>query len=204
MSKNNEIFICGNLVSDFEYSHERKGVKYYSSVLATKRISDVFDEISIVLPESMKDKMNLKKCDYVSVKGEFRSNNFKHDESKKKLNLYAYVKEIEKVEENIKDENNISLTGYICKNPVYRKTPKGRDITDLILAVHRDYSVSDYIPCIAWGRNAFIAKEYEIGTKVNLCGRIQSRKYEKKFANDEVKEMVAYEVSVSSIKKIID
>lgn len=201
MSKTNELFIEGILESDFEFSHERKGVNYYYSVVSTKRISEVSDEINVILPENIKNEMDLKKGDCVNIKGEFRSNNFHHEENKKKLNLYAYVKEIIKIEEeNKKDTNYIKMTGYICKAPVYRKTPKGRIITDLIVAVHRDYGVSDYIPCIVWGNNAKNAKDLNVGTKISISGRIQSRKYEKKLENGDILEKVAYEVSINTIE----
>lgn len=113
--------------------------------------------------------------------------------------LSVFVCDIEAIDSkdaNI-DKNCITINGYVCKEPNYRKTPLGREITDMLIAVNRDYGKSDYIPCIAWGRNARFAGGFKIGTRVKLIGRIQSREYDKKISDTEFEKKVAYEVSVS-------
>ena len=140
-------------------------------------------------------------------RSQFRSYN-KHEECKNRLVLSVFVREIEfvedseEVEEDIKS-NQIYLDGYICKEPIYRKTPLGREIADLLVAVNRSYGKSDYIPCICWGRNARFASGFEVGGHVQVWGRIQSREYVKKINEDEIEKRIAYEVSVSKIDFLV-
>ncbi len=138
---------------------------------------------------------------YIMVNGQFRSYN-RHEERKNKLVLSVFAREIEFVDEigESTKSNQIYLDGYICKEPVYRKTPLGREIADLLLAVNRPYGKSDYIPCICWGRNARFASNFEVGARCAVWGRIQSREYMKKLSDEQLEKRVAYEVSVSKLE----
>ena len=143
--------------------------------------------------------------EFIMVNGQFRSYN-RHEEMKNRLILSVFVREITFVEEELDGAktNQIFLDGFICKEAIYRKTPLGREIADLLVAVNRSYGKSDYIPCICWGRNARFAAGFEVGTHVQIWGRIQSREYVKKINETEAEQRVAYEVSVSKIDFIED
>jgi primosomal replication protein N len=133
--------------------------------------------------------------------GQFRSYN-RHEEKHNRLVLSAFARELKFLEEedSLAPVNQIFLDGYICKPPVYRKTPLGREIADVLLAVNRPYGKSDYIPCICWGRNARFAGNLEIGSRIQLIGRIQSREYQKRVSENELIRRVAYEVSVNKLE----
>ena len=166
-----------------------------------KRLSDSYDVIPMMVSERLLD-VNANYIGYhVEVTGQFRSYN-RHEERKNRLVLSVFAREIsfvDEIEESAKS-NQIFLDGYICKAPVYRKTPLGREIADVLLAVNRPYGKSDYIPCICWGRNARFASGFTVGSHVQIWGRIQSREYQKKVGNDKVISKTAYEVSVSKIE----
>lgn len=191
---NNKVYVYGEIVGDAEFSHEIYGEKFYNMTIKVERLSDICDYIPITISEIILDEKNIKVGDMVAIKGQFRSYN-KYVDGKNKLVLTVFVREIVPKIENY-PTNIIELTGYICKNPVYRLTPFNREICDVLLAVNRDYNKSDYIPCIVWGRNARFAKNINVGEKVCIKGRIQSREYDK-----ELEKRVAYEVSISNIKK---
>ncbi len=194
---NNIVEIGGIICSIPEFSHEIFGEKFYKISIKSKRLSDSYDILPIIVSERLIDIEKLDIDKIIHVVGQFRSYN-KQDEVKSKLILSIFVKEIEfSDDENILTLNNSELIGYICKKPIYRKTPLGREIADVLIAVNRSYKKSDYIPCILWGRNAKFCENLSVGTMVKISGRIQSRKYEKKLENGEVIEKVAYEVSVS-------
>ena len=141
----------------------------------------------------------------IQATGQFRSYN-QHEEHKNRLVLSVFVREVSFVEEEVDGAktNTILLDGYICKRPIYRKTPLGREIADLLLAVNRPYGKSDYIPCICWGRNARFASSFEVGEHVQILGRIQSREYVKKLTETETEKRIAYEVSVSKLECVLD
>ena len=138
---------------------------------------------------------------YVCVSGSFRSYN-RHDGKKNKLDLSIFAQEIEFAEKLMDDVNDIFLDGYICKEPIYRKTPLGREIADILIAANRSYGKSDYIPCVAWGRNARYASGFEVGSRIQICGRIQSRRYVKKLDDESAEERTAYEVSISKLEVV--
>lgn len=166
-----------------------------------RRLSNSDDRIPLMISERLIDVTQDYRGEYITVNGQFRSYN-KHDENKNHLVLSVFVREITFVEEELDGAktNNIMLDGYICKNPIYRKTPLGREIADLLLAVNRPYGKSDYIPCICWGRNARYASNFEVGEHVQIFGRIQSREYVKKITETETEKRTAYEVSVSKLE----
>ena len=199
--ENNHLVLVGKIVSDKSYSHEIYGEKFYVFNLEVVRLSSTVDIIPITISERLLTGLELKIGKKVSVEGQFRSYN-NYENERNRLILTVFAKEIVEVSEEEKDEvtNEVILVGYVCKKPVYRQTPFGREIADVLLAVNRAYNKSDYIPCIAWGRNARFCQNIEVGTEVKIVGRVQSRTYEKKFEDGTVETRVAYEVSVASME----
>ena len=199
--ENNQVSIMGKVASSFTFSHQVFGEGFYLVDILVKRLSDSEDRIPLMVSERLVDVSQDYEGEYIMVQGQFRSYN-RHEEKKNRLVLSVFVRElsfVEEADESIKT-NQIFLDGYICKPPVYRKTPLGREIADLLLAVNRPYGKSDYIPCICWGRNARCASAFEVGGHVLLWGRIQSREYIKKLGENETEKRTAYEVSVSKLE----
>jgi single-stranded DNA-binding protein len=198
---NNQVTIIGEVVKDFEYSHEVFGEGFYLLEVAVKRLSTSSDIIPLMISERL---MNVKDSyvgKIIEVTGQFRSYN-RHEENHNRLVLSVFVREVRLLDEYDDDNNpnQIVLDGYICKQPVYRKTPLGREIADILLAVNRPYGKSDYIPCICWGRNARFAQKFEVGGHLKIWGRIQSREYQKKISEEDYEKRVAFEVSVSKME----
>ena len=203
LQENNEVRVAGAVKSEPEYSHELFGEKFYTLKMDVKRLSDVSDEVFITVSERLCDIENLTAGTLICVKGQFRSyNNYYSDD--RKLILTVFAKELHTVndEEEIDNPNLIYLNGFICKEPQYRKTPLEREITDILIAVNRLYNKSDYIPCIAWGRNARFASNLKVGQNVKIWGRIQSREYMKRISENETEKRIAYEVSVSKLEYV--
>ena len=199
--ENNQVTIIGEIVSEFEFSHEVYGEGFYLVDVSVSRLSDSVDYIPLMVSERLIDVTQSYIGETIMVNGQFRSYN-RHEEKKNRLILSVFVRELEFVDE-IEDDvksNQIYLDGYICKEPIYRKTPLGREIADLLVAVNRSYGKADYIPCICWGRNACYASNFEIGTHVCVEGRIQSREYIKKLSEEESETRIAYEVSANRIE----
>lgn len=195
--ENNIVEIGGIIVDEPEFSHELYTEKFYKINVESKRLSQSEDILPVIVSERLVDINELIIGKTVHIIGQFRSYN-KQEEVKNKLILSIFAKEIEFVDtRDMLTLNKAELVGYICKKPIYRKTPLGREIADVLVAVNRSYKRSDYIPCILWGRNAKFCEQLEVGTMVKIAGRIQSRKYEKKLDNGETLNKVAYEVSVS-------
>ena len=199
----NIVNLRGELEEELTFSHEIFGEKFYSAKIKIHRLSDTYDVLPITISERLLQEVNLSENNLIDVVGQLRSYN-KNIDSKNKLVLTVFAREIKDVEEDTKDPNSIFLDGYVCKNPIYRKTPLGREITDLLVAINRPYNKSDYIPSIVWGRNAKFAKNLKVGDRIQMWGRVQSRDYEKKLDNGEVEKRVAYEVSISKIKRLDD
>lgn len=191
----------GEIISDFSYSHEIYGEGFYMVDVKVQRLSESFDVIPVMMSERLIDVTGNYKGMLICVNGQFRSYN-RHDERKNKLVLSVFAREIEFLEEMEESSktNQIFLDGYICKPPIYRKTPLGREIADVLLAVNRPYGKSDYIPCICWGRNARYASGFKVGDRCMIWGRIQSREYMKKLDEDTIEKRVAFEVSVSKLE----
>lgn len=201
--ENNQVTMIGEIVSEFEFSHEVYGEGFYLVDISVSRLSDSVDYIPLMVSERLVDVTQSYIGETISVSGQFRSYN-RHEEKKNRLILSVFVRELEfvdEIEDDIKS-NQIYLDGYICKEPIYRKTPLGREIADLLVAVNRSYGKSDYIPCICWGRNARFASGFEVGSHVEIWGRIQSREYVKKIAETVTEKRVAYEVSVSKVERL--
>ncbi len=198
---NNQAVVAGEIVSGFTFSHEVFGEGFYMVDVLVSRLSDAYDTIPLMVSDRIMDVDEDCIGRKVEARGQFRSYN-KHEEARNRLILSLFVREIEFIDDDeyISKPNHIYLDGYICKPPVYRMTPLGREIADVLLAVNRAYGKSDYIPCICWGRNARFAGKLSVGEHVAIWGRIQSREYQKKLGNDKVISKTAYEVSVSKME----
>src|SRR5699024_6561146 len=199
--ENNQVAIMGKIASQFTFSHQVFGEGFYLTDVVVKRLSESEDRIPVMVSERLVDVTQDYEGEYIQVFGQFRSYN-RHEEKKNRLVLSVFAREIsfvDEVDESMKS-NQIFLDGYICKPPVYRKTPLGREIADLLIAVNRPYGKSDYIPCICWGRNARYASAFQVGGHVLIWGRIQSREYMKKSSENETEKRAAYEVSVSKLE----
>ena len=208
-SENNHIVLVGKVTSEKKFSHEIYGEKFYIFDLSVPRLSGNSDIIPITISERLMVNGDLPVGTKITVEGQFRSYN-SYREGKNKLVLTVFAKNVELLEDQESEvearkdfiSNEVTLIGYICKKPIYRQTPFGREIADILLAVNRAYSKSDYIPCIAWGRTARFCENMEVGTEVKVIGRVQSRQYEKKYEDGTVENKVAYEVSVGSLEVI--
>lgn len=208
-SENNQLVLVGKVTSDKRFSHEIYGEKFYIFDLSVPRLSGNADIIPITISERLLIEESLDVGKNVIIEGQFRSYN-SYENERNKLVLTVFAKEIKFANEEDEEfkpskenvSNEVTLTGYICKKPIYRKTPFGREIADLLLAVNRAYNKSDYIPCIAWGRNARFCENVPVGTEVRIVGRVQSRQYEKKYEDGTSEIKVAYEVSIASLEVI--
>lgn len=199
MEVNNSVHIQGTIIKEPEFNHENHGERFYDIIVSVPRLSGETDEIPVIVSE----RLNITKFhngDSIALEGQYRSYN-KSENVKSKLILSVFARQVVPI--SIYDNPNIiNLTGYICKEPVYRETPFNREITDVLIAVNRAYHKSDYIPCLAWGRTARYIAGFEVGDKVEIVGRIQSRKYHKKYEDGTVEDRVAYEVSILTLTKL--
>lgn len=201
LMKNNKVFIAGQVVSEPKFSHQVYDEDFYEFDLKVTRLSDTYDVIPVTMGEKLFKSHGVKLGDKISGNGQFRSYN-KIEEDKSKLILTVFIRELVPYDES-ENANNIEIIGYVCKEPVFRVTPFKREICDVLLAVNRTYNKSDYLPCIAWGKNARFVNELNVGDKVSVIGRIQSRQYQKKI-NDKIITRVAYEVSLSRVELLQD
>lgn len=200
--KNNRVYLTGEIVSDATFSHEVYGEGFYEFFVKVMRLSGQADVLPVTISERLISGGELAKGKHISAIGQFRSYN-KIENGKSRLMLTVFVRELVD-EDPDKNPNNILLSGYICKPPVYRTTPFNREIADVLVAVNRAYNKSDYIPCIAWGRNARFVRSLAVGDRIAVSGRIQSREYQKKLSDTEMRTMTAYEVSVSKLAAFED
>lgn len=202
--ENNRVSIIGEVASKFKFSHEVYGEGFYILELNVNRLSDQSDAIPVMISERLIDVNKDYTGKTLEIVGQFRSYN-RHEGARNRLMLSVFVREYRFIERftDYTKTNQISLDGYICKPPVYRKTPLGREIADVLLAVNRPYLKSDYIPCIAWGRNARYITSFEIGSRIKIWGRIQSREYTKRISEIENEKRTAYEVSVSKMEYML-
>lgn len=197
---NNLVTVSGKIYSDPVVSHEVYGETFYNFTLEIPRLSSSEDKVPITVSERLIEIKKIKVGQRVMLDGQFRSyNNYKSNGNK--LILTVFARDIKFISED-EDEgkNSIFLNGFLCKKPIYRTTPFGREISDILLAINRNYGKSDYIPCIAWGRNARYTNSFTLGENVKVWGRIQSREYQKKLDSGEVDTRIAYEVSVSKLE----
>jgi len=205
-TENNYLVLTGSIISEKTFSHEIYGESFYLFNLEVPRLSGNADIIPITISERLIANFDLIIGRRVVIEGQFRSYN-SYENERNRLVLTVFAKDIMEEKEEILDQkekisNEVILKGYICKKPIYRQTPFGREIADILLAVNRAYNKSDYIPCIAWGRNARFCENMQVGTEVKIVGRVQSRIYEKKLDDSRVEQRVAYEVSIGSLEVI--
>lgn len=198
---NNKIYLEGTVTSELEFSHEMYGEGFYTFSMEVMRLSDSVDNLNITVSERLIANMDLAIGKDIIVDGQLRSYN-KFVDGANKLILTVFARNIEPCIERSKNPNEIFLDGYICKEPVYRTTPFGREIADVLLAVNRAYNKSDYIPTIAWGRNSRFCQNLEVGDNIRVWGRLQSREYQKKVDDTVVIKKIAYEVSVSKMERV--
>ncbi|MGI5851646.1 MAG: single-stranded DNA-binding protein [Clostridiales bacterium] len=206
IADNNKVVIVGKVNGPMKYSHEIFGENFFQFDLSVPRLSDYADLLPVTVSERLLGEIELVEGMEITIEGQLRSYN-KYIGGHNRLILTVFARELLFVDEGTKNPNQIYLNGFICKKPVYRVTPLKREITDILLAVNRAYGKSDYIPTIAWGRNARFSQHLNVGDNIRIWGRIQSRTYQKKLPKGEVIEKVAYEVSISKmevIKNIID
>ena len=209
--ENNYLTLVGRVTGEKKFSHEIYGERFFIFNLSIPRLSGNADNIPITVSERLITDEMLQEGTKLLVKGQFRSYN-SYENGRNKLILTVFAKDVIKVEENEEEDsdivkkdsitNEVVLVGFICKKPIYRQTPFGREIADILLAVNRAYNKSDYIPCIAWGRNARFCQNLEVATKVKVVGRVQSREYEKQYEDGTSEVKVAYEVSVGSLEVV--
>lgn len=188
----NQIVVSGMITSTIKYDFSSHGERFFRFNLISTRLSENTDTISCVIPETL---INHITSDVVELIGEIHTRNVRREDGTSKLDIFLFVKQVGEYGEY--DKNKGELTGYICKPPVYRKTPLGREIADVLLGVNRSYGKSDYIPCIVWGRNARRVANMEVGQKITVSGRLQSRDYTKHISDTEFEMRIAYEFSVS-------
>ena len=197
---NNRAEVMGTVSDELEFSHEIYGEKFYTFTLCIPRLSGISDNVKVMVSDRLLADIPLNVGDVIEVDGQFRSYN-SYENGDNRLVLTVFAKDLRYAEETEeKNPNSLYLNGFICKAPVYRTTPFGREITDLLMAVNRSYNKSDYIPVIAWGRNARFCKSINVGDNIKIWGRIQSRVYQKHISEDVVIEKTAYEVSVSRME----
>ena len=202
ISENNTVTIVGTVKSKPEFSHEMYGEGFYNVHLEVPRLSDISDSLPITVSERLMTGVGVEVGSKLVVLGQLRSYNKLVDGSNK-LILTIFARDLKQDDEEIKNPNQIYLDGFICKKPIYRTTPFGREITDMLIAVNRPYNKSDYIPSIAWGRNARYSENLAVGDRIKVWGRIQSREYQKKLSEEEMVTRTAYEVSISKME-IVD
>jgi len=202
--ENNRVCIIGEVISGFQFSHEVFGEGFYVVDVSVNRLSAMADVVPLMISERLIDITKDFTGLTIEAIGQFRSYN-RHEGTRNRLVLSIFVREFEFVDEAPEEQvksNQIYLDGYICKPPIYRKTPLGREIADILIAVNRPYGKSDYIPCIAWGRNARYAASLEVGAHMLVWGRVQSREYTKKVSEEDLEKRIAYEVSVSKLELV--
>ena len=195
--QNNRAYIAGKVASAPVFSHEILGEEFFDITVAVPRLSGQEDEIPVTVSDRLMKPAAPEIGDYIGISGQVRSYN-KVVDGKSKLILRVFARETDAGDPE--NPNIVELEGFVCKPPVYRTTPFKREICDLLLAVNRAYGKSDYIPCIAWGRNARYASSFEVGSRFRVWGRVQSREYTKKISEEQVEKRVAYEVSVSKLE----
>ncbi|MDD4796672.1 MAG: single-stranded DNA-binding protein [Eubacteriales bacterium] len=200
-TENNQITIRGRVVEDPTYSHSMYAENFYNLVVDVPRLSGVCDRLPVTVSDRLLDLMNIDADDDILVMGQLRSYNHVVD-TRSRLILTVFARHVSPGDDRTDNPNQVMLDGYLCRAPVYRTTPFGREIADILLAVNRSYNKSDYIPAIAWGRNARFAQRLQVGSRIIIHGRMQSRAYEKHLDDGTVEVRTAYEVSVSSIETV--
>jgi single-stranded DNA-binding protein len=200
INTNNKVTLSGIISETPKFSHELYGEKFYEFKLDVARLSEFKDKLPITISEKLLSENNLEVGNSLTIKGQLRSRN-EIENQRSKLILSVFARELLPFDAS-ETANEIFVIGTICKNPIYRTTPFNREICDILVAVNRSYNKSDYLPAIAWGKNARLAEGSKIGDKVEIVGRIQSREYQKKISETEIETRVAYEISINKIENL--
>ena len=195
----NTVHLCGVIVETPVFSHQTYGESFYTFIIGVERNSGYEDKLNVMISERLLNVYKLSVGDTALVSGQIRTYNEQVD-GKNKLNIVVFARDMERVGFDEGHFNQVYLEGFICKTPIGRVSPLGRRICDIMLAVNRMYNKSDYIPCIAWGRNAIFAEGLEVGNKISLTGRMQSREYRKRLDDGNVEQRVAFEVSILQLE----
>lgn len=199
--ENNEVEVLGTVLEAPRYSHQVFDEPFYSFSLQVNRLSDATDQIQVTVSGHYPILQEIEVGSTVHIRGQFRSYNNTVG-CLPKLILTVFAREIQLVSYEAEHLNHIFLNGFLCRPPSYRTTPFGREITDLLLAINRQYNKSDYIPCIAWGKNARTASQLNVGSHIQVWGRIQSREYQKRINEFETQSKIAYEISIFKLEPI--
>lgn len=195
MLDENRAVLTGTVLAGPEFSHKTYGESFYIITLGVTRKSGYEDCVPLMMSEKLMCGCDITAGEMITVEGQIRTYNRQYD-GRNHLMIVIFAKSWEYVNADSEMENNVLLEGFVCKETVRRTSPLGRELCDIMLAVNRMYNKSDYIPCIAWGRNAIFAGELNVGDKIYIEGRLQSRKYRKYDENGMPMEKTAYEVSV--------
>ena len=199
INSNNKLEIIGEIISEPTFSHKSHGEEFMGFQIKSPRLSESHDTLEVIAEKNIIEEFE--KGDIIHIDGEFRSfNNYSGKGNRLVLTIFAHDIDYASKEESMSSINNLELNAFLCKKPIFRKTPFGREITDLLLAVNRRFNKSDYIPAICWGRNARSAAKLVVGDNVKTQGRVQSRNYKKKIDEDTYEDRVAYEYSISNIE----
>ena len=193
----NQAAIRGSLLELPQFSHENHGNRFYRFVLEVPRLSGAVDHLPVIAREEVLNQMDLSGGERIEVRGQVRSFN-NHSPTGQRLLIFVFASSVQTSREE--PCNEILLTGAICKAPVYRWTPLGREICDVMLAVPRSYRRSDYLPCILWGRTAQALSQCATGDTIRLTGRLQSRLY-RKATEEGVELRTAYEISALTAQR---
>ena len=193
---NNFVRLCGEMVSRPVFSHRGRNDEFYTFPLVARRLSGTADRVNIILKKDLLDS-EIGDGDKILVEGEIHSYNNKSGVGSK-LVITVFARSISVC--GGEDENEAEIYGTICKTPNFRITPMGREICDVMVAVNRPYGKSDYLPCIAWGSLAKQTSQWQVGRKVHIVGRLQSREYIKIEGQEQVTK-TAYEISASFIEE---
>ena len=201
---NNKATVIGSVEDELVFNHEIYGEKFYMFTLSIPRLSEINDHIKVMISERLLEEIDIKEGGMFEISGQFRSYN-NYEATGSRLVLTVFTKKIEPYDLNSgENTHHLMLDGYICKAPTYRVTPFGREIADILIAVNRSYNKSDYIPAIAWGRNAKFCKDAPLGTRIKLTGRIQSREYTKHIDEENTVTKTAFEVSIAKMEFVFE
>jgi single-stranded DNA-binding protein len=192
----NKVIFIGTVSSPLQLSHRVYAENFYCFDITVERLSGSFDTLPVIVSQRLL--CNISQGSRVRLEGQLRSYNM-ITEGKNRLVIKIFARTIERVEDDICDENAVYLQGYVCKPPIFRTTPFSREISDVLLAINRSYGKSDYIPCICWGRNARYCSDMQVSQFLSVAGRLQSRMYQKHLPDGTVEERTAFEVSVSRL-----
>ena len=191
VASRNQITLRGSLRALPEFSHENHGKRFYRFFLEVPRLSGAVDTLPVIAKETILNTVDPSGGEMLTVTGQVRSHNLR-DNGKRHLSVFVFAASI--AAEDGEPINTVLLDAIVCREPTYRRTPLGREICDVMLAVPRAFHRADYLPCILWGRVAAEAAQCTVGDRLIINGRLQSRIYTK-LTDEGAQERTTYEVS---------